>query len=233
MVQRSVIPTPGWKTLIVQKPWYVLISLRKQKQCQYQQLNKFHPSSLSPSDSGFCWGAEQTDHAIPGAVRCPGSVPPAPHWALWPSQIQLPLQEREEVLVKEKALVRLKNTYRATAFNCRSEVNKTIKNDNFPFLFQGTSTFITRVSKTRKCCMCRTLWMELPLYSLTRIHSQKMALWLWEVSPGTYLACYYKEKDVRAESLFIFFGPLSIQWAACQRSVNILPMVWAAVVQTG
>lgn len=27
--------------------------------------------------------------------------------------------------------------------------------------------------------------------------------------------------------------PLSIQWAACQRSVNILHMVWAAVAQTG
>lgn len=34
-----------------------------------------------------------------------------------------------------------------------------------------------------------------------------------------------KKKMYSAESLLLFFVPLSIQWAVCQRSVNILHMV--------
>lgn len=69
---------------------------------------------------------------------------------------------------------------------CRSSKVKKTKNSllshYFLFLFPGISTFTTKVSRTRMCFMCRTLLMELPPYSLTRINSLKMAPWHWRVS---------------------------------------------------
>lgn len=52
----------------------------------------------------------------------------------------------------------------------------------FLFLFSDISTFTTKASRTRMCYMCRTLWMELPLSSLTQINFLKMALWHCRVS---------------------------------------------------
>lgn len=96
---RSVIPSHGWKTLTVQKRWYVLnFSCRNLNFFLCPKLSKFYPSSLCSCISGLCWRAEQTDHAVPGAVCCPASISPASHWALRLPQIQLPLQKREEVL---------------------------------------------------------------------------------------------------------------------------------------
>lgn len=59
---------------------------------------KFERIDQKPSCvSGLCGGAEQADHAIPGTVCRPASVSPASYWAVWLSQIQLPLQKREKV----------------------------------------------------------------------------------------------------------------------------------------
>lgn len=50
------------------------------------------------------------------------------------------------------------------------------------FLPAGTFTSTTKVSRTKTCSTCRTLWMELPLYSLTPINCLKTARWRWRVS---------------------------------------------------
>ena len=104
MGRRSVIPIHGWKTLMVQKPWYVLMSCKELNLVLNQKIPTFHSSSFSLCISGFCWGAEQTDHAVPRAVLCPASVPPASHWAVWLPEIQLSLQKREEVLAEGYSL---------------------------------------------------------------------------------------------------------------------------------
>lgn len=101
-----------------QKYWLQVLGVAQKNSCflltwepecwdwsrSWQSRNFFFPHTSPRAHrlgiSGLCWGAEQTDHAVPGAVCCPGSVPPASHRTLWLSQVQLPIQTREEVLVE-------------------------------------------------------------------------------------------------------------------------------------
>ena len=65
---RSMIPTLGWKTLIVQKQWYVLISCRKLKLFLHQKLSKFIPPLPGFRSQAFV--EEQNKLTMPYLEQC-------------------------------------------------------------------------------------------------------------------------------------------------------------------
>lgn len=93
---------------------------------------------------------------------------------------------------------------RETYLNCRFEGKKIkprLLSHYFLLLFTGISTFTTKVSRIKMCCMCRTLWMELPPYSLTRMSYLKMALWHWRVS-HIHWKCHYTHLPRQLEKMY-------------------------------
>ncbi len=116
---------------------------------------------------------------------------------------------------------------RGTNLNCRSiKVKKTkqcMLSHYFLFLFPGISTFTTKVFRTRMCFMCRTLLMELPPYSLTRINSLKMALWHWRVShTAEHIHCTFYCVQTHTSVL----NPSFFTFSLCPSSGSSVRGVW-------
>lgn len=184
MELRSAILTHGWKTQMVQKQWYVMMSCRDMKLCLYQTLCTFSflltlLLYLRPLlKSRTSWPCRTWSSVLFGLSFTSGSLS-----SMTIPNIAAPTKEGRGT-IKERTARTLENNY---SYGRELELHfwrhkKFLQSLYFLFLFSGISIFTTKVSRTRTCCMCRTLWMNVPLCSLTQINSLKMALWHWRVS---------------------------------------------------